>query len=85
MYAITRTSSLCFVTKSFNCKAMAIPNVFPISNNPTSTWQGSHLSFKKWTISTNVSHPLKTPKDQNFSCKYYMSQGPEMKQVVALA
>jgi hypothetical protein len=73
MYAITWTSSPCFATKSFSCKAMAIPNVFAISKNLTSTWQGSHLSFKKWTINTNVSHPLKTPQDQNFLYKYYMS------------
>jgi hypothetical protein len=37
------------------------------------TWQGSHLSFKKWTISTNVLCPLKTPQDQNFLYKYHMN------------
>ncbi len=52
-YAITWTLN----PRWFTYKAMELPNVFVVSKNPIVTWQGSHLSFKKWKISTKISTP----------------------------
>ncbi len=54
-YAITWTLNPCFARISFICKAMAFTKVSTISKKPMVTWWGSHLSFKKCTMRTNVS------------------------------
>ncbi len=68
-YTKTWALSACFVNTSFTCNAMALLDVFEVSKKLIITWQGLHLSFKKWTIKANVSNlnPL-TSKDQNMQC-----------------
>ncbi len=43
---------------SLTCKAMAILIFFVVSKKSMVTWQGSHLSFNKCTMKTNVSIPI---------------------------